>query len=239
MKTVCVVSDLHMFCKRSHWEDHLAAIDTAAAKSDIFVFNGDTVDFKWTTLNSVEETVDAAIAFLRDIAARFPACQFHVNLGNHDHTQGFIDALDVLARSTENLTWHPYYLRMGNTLFIHGDAATRRMNQAQLEAYRSGWMQHKKQGRMKNRVYDAAFKARAHLAISRLAHPPRRTLERVHSYIHDIGHGTPEGVENVYFGHTHVAVDGARYGGVTFHNGGAPMRGVDFRLLMLEVSEID
>lgn len=239
MKTVCVVSDLHMFCKRSHWEDHLDAIDEAAEKSDIFVFNGDTVDFKWTTLNSVDETIDAAIEFLRGIAARFPACQFHVNLGNHDHTQGFIDALDVLARSTENLSWHPYYLRMGNTLFIHGDAATRRMNQAQLEAYRGGWMHHKKQGRMKNRVYDAAFKARAHLAISRLAHPPRKTLERVHSYIHDIGHGTPEGVENVYFGHTHVAVDGARYGGVTFHNGGAPMRGVDFRLLMLEVSEID
>lgn len=237
MKTVCVVSDLHMFCKRSHWETHLLDIDTAASSADIFVFNGDTFDFKWTTLNSVEETITAAVDYLANLAGTYPACRFHVNLGNHDHVQGFIDALAALAQKTENLTWHPYYLRMGNTLFIHGDVATRKMNQAQLEAYRAGWLHHKKQGRMKNRVYDAAFKARAHVAISRLAHPHRRTLERVHAYIHDIGHGKPEGVENVYFGHTHVAVDGARYGGVTFHNGGAPMRGMEFSLLTLELGD--
>ncbi len=238
MKTVCVVSDLHMFCKRSHWEDHLQDMDAAAASADLFVFNGDTVDFKWTTLSGVEETVEAAIAFLGDMAGRFPECRFHVNLGNHDHVQKFIDALVELARKTENLTWHPYYLRVGNTLFIHGDMATRKMNQAQLEVYRSSWLHHKKQGRMKNRVYDAAFKAGAHVAVSRLAHPPKRTLKRVHAYIHDIGHGKPEGVENVYFGHTHVAVDGAHYRGVTFHNGGAPMRGMNFTLLTLKVDAL-
>jgi UDP-2,3-diacylglucosamine pyrophosphatase LpxH len=237
MKTVCVVSDLHMFCKRSHWEDHLDEIEVAAANADLFVFNGDTFDFKWTTLRSVEQTVQAATDFLADLAGRFPECRFHVNLGNHDHVQGFIDALADLASRTENLTWHPYYLRMGNTLFIHGDMATRKMNQAQLEAYRTNWLHHKKQGRMKNRVYDAAFRAKAHVAVSRLVHPPQRTLERVHAYIHDIGHGEPEGVENVYFGHTHVAVDGARYGGVTFHNGGAPMKGMDFSLLTLEIGD--
>jgi len=237
MKTVCVVSDLHMFCKRSHWEEHLEDIESAAAEADLFVFNGDTVDFKWTTLPSVEETITAAIRYLRELAGRYPECRFHVNLGNHDHVQGFIDALSVLAEETENLTWHPYYLRIENTLFIHGDVATRKMNQAQLEAFRSAWMHHKKQGPMKNRLYDAAFRAKAHVAISRLAHPPRRTLERVHAYIHDIGHGEPEGVENVYFGHTHVAVNGARYGGVTFHNGGAPMRGMDFSLLTLTLGE--
>jgi UDP-2,3-diacylglucosamine hydrolase len=226
-----------MFCKRSHWEEHLEAIEEAAADADIFVFNGDTFDFKWTTLSSVEATVEAAVAYLEDFAHRHPGCRVHVNLGNHDHVQPFIDALAALARRTENLTWHPYYLRVGNTLFIHGDVATRKMNQAQLEAYRSNWLHHKKQGKIKNRFYDAAFRARAHVAISRLAHPPRRTLQRVHSYIHDIGHGEPEGVENVYFGHTHVAVNGARYGGVTFHNGGAPMRGMDFSLLTLQVGE--
>ncbi len=237
MKHVSVVSDLHMFCQRSHWEVHLPAIEAAAAAADLFVFNGDTFDFKWTTLNSVEQTIQAAVDYLEDLAIRFPSCQFHVNLGNHDHVQGFIDALAELAGRTKNLSWHPYYLRIANTLFIHGDAATRKMNQAQLEAYRANWLHHKKQGKMKNRVYDAAFKAGAHLAVSRLAHPHRRTLQRVHSYIHDIGHGEPEGVENVYFGHTHVAVDGARYGGVTFHNGGAPMRGMTFNLLTLKIAD--
>ncbi|MBX3180844.1 MAG: metallophosphoesterase [Candidatus Hydrogenedentes bacterium] len=237
MKSVCVVSDLHMFCKRSHWEDHLPEIYAAAAGSDLFVFNGDTFDFKWTTLGSVEETVHQAIVFLRGLAAEFPDCRFHVNLGNHDHVQGFIDALSKLARETENLSWHPYYFRVGNTLFLHGDMATRKMSHQQLEAYRAGWLHHKKQGRVKNRVYDAAFRAGAHIAVSRLVHPPRRTLERVHAYIHDIGHGAPHGVETVYFGHTHVPVDGEYYGGVTFHNGGAPMRGMDFSLLRLQLPE--
>ena len=237
MKSVCVVSDLHMYCRRSHWERHLPEIYAAAAESDLFVLNGDTFDFKWTTLRSVEETIRQAIAFLSDLAGRYPHCRFHVNLGNHDHVQGFIDALSRLARETENLTWHPYYLREGNTLFLHGDMATRKMNHIQLEAYRAGWLHHKKQGRMKNRMYDAAFRAGAHIAISRLVHPPKRTLERVHTYIHDIGQGAPHGVETVYFGHTHVPVDGELYGGVTFHNGGAPMRGMDFSLLRLELPE--
>lgn len=237
MKSVCVTSDLHMFCKRSHWEEHLPAIHEAAATSDLFVFNGDTFDFKWTVLHSVELTITRAIEFLAGLAAEFPKCHFHVNLGNHDHVQGFIDALSDLAKRTENLSWHPYYLRVGNTLFLHGDMATRKMSHAQLEAYRSNWLHHKKQGRVKNRVYDAAFRAGAHIAVSRLVHPPRQTLKRVHAYIHDIGHGKPHGVDNVYFGHTHVAVDGEFYGGVTFHNGGAPMRGMDFTLLRLELPD--
>jgi UDP-2,3-diacylglucosamine hydrolase len=62
-------------------------------------------------------------------------------------------------------------------------------------------------------------------------------LKRVHEYIHDIGHGTPHGVDTVYFGHTHVAVDAEYYRGVTFHNGGAPMRGMEFSLLRLELAE--
>ncbi len=237
MKSVCVVSDLHMYCKRSNWQSHLPEIYEAAAVSDLFVFNGDTFDFKWTMLKSVDQTIEKAIEFLAELAARYPDCRFHVNLGNHDHVQGFIDALSDLARRTPNLTWHPYYLRVGSTLFLHGDMATRKMSHAQLEAYRSSWLHHKKQGRVKNRVYDAAFKAGAHIAISRLVHPPQRTLKRVHEYIHDIGHGTPHGVDTVYFGHTHVAVDAEYYRGVTFHNGGAPMRGMEFSLLRLELVE--
>jgi hypothetical protein len=34
-----------------------------------------------------------------------------------------------------------------------------------------------------------------------------------------------------------VAVDAEYYRGVTFHNGGAPMRGMEFSLLRLELAE--
>ncbi len=231
IKDICVVSDLHMFCGRSRWQDHLSAIYAAAQEADLFVFNGDTFDFKWTILNSIPDTVRAAIAFLRDFATRNPECQIHVNLGNHDHMQVFIDALDILARETPNLSWHPYYLRLGNRLFLHGDVAQRKMKHRQLERYRSGWLHRKKQGRFKNQVYDAVYRTGAHLAITQLAFPPRRTLKRVSAYLEDIGHDAESGVEHVYFGHTHVRIHGHMYRGLTFHNGGAPLEGVPFSLL--------
>jgi len=232
MKSAYAVSDLHMFCRRSEWESHLPAIHEAASKADLFVFNGDTFDFKWTSLPSVEETIERAIEFLRDFAAAYPTCRVHVNLGNHDHVQGFMDALEALSCKAENLTWHPYFLRVGSALFLHGDVTIRKMDHDKLERYRAGWLRrHRKQGRFKNQAYDAAFRARAHVAVSKLAFPRRLTMRRLSAYIDDIGHGAQEGIERVYFGHTHVPMGGHEYRGVTFHNGGAPMPFMEFSLL--------
>lgn len=230
-KQAYVVSDLHMFCRRSQWSEYLEVIEGAAADADLFVFNGDTFDFKWTSLDTIDETVDQAIEFLRRIAVDNPHCQVHVNLGNHDHFLPFIDALNAVCEEVDNLTWHPYYLRVGDALFIHGDVAMWDMSQKELERYREQWLHKKRQGPLKNRVYDAAFNARAHVAISRLAFPHRLTLRRVYSYIDHIGHGFDHGVKRVYFGHTHVPVRGRRYRGVEFHNGGAPLKFMKFNLL--------
>lgn len=234
-QTVYVVSDLHMFCKRSKCEDHLPLLHRAADEADMFIFNGDTFDFKWTMLGSVEETVDAALAFLRSFSEAHPDCQIHVNLGNHDHIQPFMEGLEQLQQDLPNFSWHPYYLRINEAVFLHGDVANWKMKHQHLERYRAAWMHHKKQGDIKNRVYDAAFRARAHIAISRLAFPPKRTTRRVAHYLKDIGHDSESGVKEVYFGHTHVPVSGYQYGGVTFHNGGAPMHGINFTLLKVQV----
>ncbi|MBI2431495.1 MAG: metallophosphoesterase [Candidatus Hydrogenedentes bacterium] len=233
MKTVYVVSDLHMFCRRSQWEKHLDAIHEAATVADMFIFNGDTVDFKWSCFSTVSQTVLHAVRFFRELATKYPRCNFHVNLGNHDHVQPFIFALDALAREVDNFSWHPYYLRINNTIFLHGDVANRKMSHHQLERYRRRWdaYRNRRQGQIKNRVYDAAFRAGAHVAISKLAFPHRRTVKRVVAYLEDIGHASTHGVEQVYFGHTHVPISGYQYGGVVFHNGGAPMEGIGFQLL--------
>lgn len=232
MKNAFVISDLHMFCRRSHWEQHLPLLHAAAAAADLFVFNGDTFDFRWTSLPTVEQTIREAVTFLKEFASEHPRCRIHVNLGNHDHVEPFIEALDQLAKATPNLTWHPYYLRVGRTLFLHGDVANRRMNHEELERYRSRWhRRHRKQGVIKNRAYDAAMRAGAHVAVARLAFPRRRTAKRLSAYLEDIGHGVDDGVAQVYFGHTHVPLSGYTYQGITFHNGGAAFRGMDFSLL--------
>lgn len=236
MKKAVVISDLHMFCRRSHWEQHLPHLHEAASKADLFVFNGDTFDFRWTSLTSVEETIRASIRFLRDFAKQHPQCQVHVNLGNHDHLEPFMQALDRLARHTENLSWDPYYLRVGSTLFLHGDAATHRMDHDRLERNRARRPRHhRKQGRLKNRVYDAAVRAGAHVAVSRLVFPRRRTAKCLSAYLEDIGHGSEDGVTRVYFGHTHVPLADYTYQGITFHNGGAAFEGINFSLLQAAI----
>ncbi len=231
MKAVYVVSDLHMFCRRSRWAEHLPAMHAAAERADIFVFNGDTFDFKWSVLGSVDATVRAAVRFLTEFAKRHPHCHIHVNLGNHDHVPAFVTALEKACKRVPNLSWHPYFLRVGNAVFLHGDVAIRKMTQAELEEYRAHWHKQRVQGELKNRVYDAAFRARAHVALSRMAFPSRITLRRVAAYLKDIGQDHRSGVRQVYFGHTHVPVEGKGYRGVTFYNGGAPMEGVPFRVL--------
>lgn len=235
MQTAYVVSDLHMYCKRSHWEKHIEGLYEAAREADLFVFNGDTIDFKWSMLPTIEATVERGVEFLADFATRHPECRIHVNLGNHDHIPPFIAGLKGLDAEIDNFTWHPYFLRVRDTVFLHGDVANWKMRHDHLERYRSSWMHHKQQGIFKNRIYDAAFRAKAHIAVSRLAFlPHRRTTSRVSAYLEDIGHTRESGVERVYFGHTHVAVPGYHYRGVTYHNGGAPMDGMEFNLLKVK-----
>jgi len=232
MARAYVVSDLHMFCSRSHWDRHLDDIEAAARDADIFVFNGDTFDFKWSTKSSLEETVEGAISYLRNLAASHPDCHFHINLGNHDHVEPFISALKNLAYDTPNITWHHYFLRVGDTVFLHGDVAQQRMTHRKLQKFRAQWgKKHKPRGALPNRIYDAAIQAKAHVAVSKVVFPAQRTIEHVAAYLEDVGLTAEHGVRQVYFGHTHVSIDGADFEGITYHNGGAPMPGMDFSLL--------
>ncbi len=235
MKSAYVVSDLHMFCQRSQSHALLDTIHDVARNADLFVFNGDTFDFKWTVLDSVEETAEKAVEFLGELARRCPDCHFHVNLGNHDRAREFVERLDVLARSTPNLTWHPYYLRVGSTLFLHGDVAAWKLSHLGIDRYRSHRLHKRKQGRLKNRVYDAFFKTGAHVAVSRLANPHRWTARKVSAFLEDIGHGSEDGVEQVYFGHTHVAMSNYSYRGITYHNTGAAFKGMQCVMLKAKI----
>jgi UDP-2,3-diacylglucosamine pyrophosphatase LpxH len=231
-----VVSDLHMFCKRSEADFHMPAIHKAAEKADYFVLNGDTFDFRWSTLESTEATIREALRWLRELAESHPACHFHFILGNHDCHHAFVRALEKLVEQVANLDWHPYYLRLGDTLFLHGDVATRRMSHACLERSRQSWLHERQRGRTLNLMHDMAFHLNVHKAVSQLAHPTRRVLERVMAYLESIEPHIMDGVAHVYFGHTHVAFTNYAYRGLRFHNGGAPMRNLTFNILRAEIN---
>jgi UDP-2,3-diacylglucosamine hydrolase len=214
----------------------MAALDSAIAESDVFVLNGDVFDFRWSVLASEEETIHAALEWLGGLLGRHPGCAFHYVLGNHDCLQSFTEALTKFESTQPNLTCHPYYLRLGDTLFLHGDVAMRNMDAEGLEAYRSFWRYHKRKGPLMNWVWDAAFLLNLHRGIHRMAFPPQIAVKRVRHYIDSIGEGPGSGIRSVYFGHTHMALPGYAHGGIQFFNGGAALQGLEFNILRARVS---
>lgn len=232
--TCFFVSDLHLFANRSHGERHLEAIELAASRADTFVLGGDIFDFRWTTLRTIEETVDEAVRWLQELTDTHAGCQFHLLLGNHDYHQAFIDRLPELEAQSPNLAWDPFYVRLGQNVFLHGDVADRRMDAETLAAVRARCLEDRRHGPVKNLLYDVAVLARIHKLPPRVVYRNKTVARRILAYLEAIEQGPEQGVRHVYFGHTHVPLSGYRYGELTFHNGGAPIKGLDFRIVEVQ-----
>ncbi len=229
------VSDLHLLARRSNAPRYTAAIWRAAAQADAFVLGGDIFDFRWARARCPREPVDEAAAWLAELAKDFPRCEFHFVLGNHDFHQGFIDRLNRLEGEWANLFWHPYFLRLGGNVFLHGDVADGRATPESLRARRTrGLGRHHRRGWLPNLCYDLLVASRLHKPLPFLVYPRKRVARRILAYLDNIGHGPQAGVRHVYFGHTHRSLSHYRFGGLVFHNGGAPIKGVRFRILQTE-----
>jgi UDP-2,3-diacylglucosamine pyrophosphatase LpxH len=225
------VSDLHVFSSRSQEHRYRDEIGDKARHARHFVLGGDIFDFRWSTMASDEETVARAIHWMRELVRGCPACHFHFILGNHDYNEAFIERLVHLEAREENLSWYPFYCRLGNSVFLHGDVVDRRMTAQKLSDARSGWLNKKKKGAFANRLYDFAVRNRFHKPFVHLRRRKRTVTRRILAYLDDVGQGPSTGIEHVYFGHTHLAFAGYEYRGVLFHNGGAPIHGLRFHIL--------
>ncbi|PQO44080.1 metallophosphoesterase [Blastopirellula marina] len=225
------VSDLHLFTERSNADMYEAAFNERASTGSTFVLGGDIFDFDWSTLPSVEATIDAAIDWLHRFVTSHPDCQFHYLLGNHDCLPSFVERLDELSASLSNLAWEPFYLRIGDVLMLHGDVANRHMDAAGLIAARATHHEPRRRPAYHHQLYKLAVQARLHKAISVAINPKRLVARRILSYLETVGHGVDSGLTDIYFGHTHVPMRQYYYQGVHFHNGGAAMRGLNFQIL--------
>jgi UDP-2,3-diacylglucosamine pyrophosphatase LpxH len=231
------VSDLHLFSRRSQADRYRDQLHATAREADCFVLGGDIFDFRWSTLGSCSLTIDAAIRWLEEIIAPHPNCQFHFVLGNHDCNRNFVARLDKLASATPNLTWYEDYVRLGHSLFLHGDVADGNLTTATLAQRRQKWHHdERRRGAMKNMLYDMVVHAQLHRMVGHLANPQAKVAARILGYLEDIGHGPKNGLRHIYFGHTHVAMTNFQFGGLTFHNGGAPIKGLEFRIIKTDVA---
>ena len=225
------ISDLYLFCRRFDGERFWDRVLTAAGQAEAFVLGGDIFDFRWTRLATIEETAEEGLRMLETLVASNRDCEFYFIVGNHDHHETFLARLECAAWNEPNLSWHPYFVRLGSSLFLHGDVATRRMDQQALAKERSRWLRSGRKGPVANWLYDLAVHAHLHQLVYQIAYPRRAVARNILTYLERIGHGPGTGIEDVYFGHTHLPLFGFTYEGVRLHNCGAPVKGCTFRIL--------
>ena len=237
MSRVCFVSDLHLFADRSRAAEQHGDLLAAARAADTLVLGGDIFDFRWSTHPSPQATADAAIAWLDRLHADLPTQRIRYLLGNHDHAQPLIDALPGFCAAHPRLDWHGSFLRLGQTVFLHGDVADRPMTPETFERRRSRSLHHgrRRRGPLSRAAYRAMLRTRMHEAVPRVVYPRRVAARRILHYLDQIGQR--HGVRDVYYGHTHRAIEGFRHRGVTFHNAGAPIGDQPLRCLRADVAD--
>ena len=115
------VSDFHMFTRRSVAAGLGNALDLAASESDIVVFGGDLIDFKWSTWPDTEQTIANGVSWVSNFLARHPQRQVIYLVGNHDCHPRFLDRLRALADQHDTFELFEFWLRLDDTVFLHGD----------------------------------------------------------------------------------------------------------------------
>ena len=122
-------------------------------------------------------------------------------------------------------------MRLGSSVFLHGDVADKEMDSRMLAEAREEWLDARRRGPWLSRLYDVVILTRLHKPVPYLVYSKRIVVRRILKYLQSIGQGPADGVRNVYFGHTHRQLSNYYYRGLRFHNGGAPIKGVKYRIL--------
>jgi len=215
----------NLFANRSEAIRYREAMDVAAGRAAAFVLGGDIFDFRWSTLATIEQTVEAAIEWVRYLIAPCPQCHFHYLLGNHDYHRQFIERLDQLARSAGNLR-APLLFASGRQCVPARRRGRSAMTAARLSRRRARWLHAKKRGPVRQSLLRCRGGCSAAPAAAPPGTPKWLVARRILAYLEDIGQGPDSGVEHVYFGHTHCVLSDYPYGGLTFHNAGSAIKGL-------------
>lgn len=231
MQRGLVISDLHLFSPRSRAEELFATVCDQLKSANTLVLNGDIFDFRWSTLPDTETTTAAALSWLKNLVDRYPNLTIHYLLGNHDCVTGFTQELFKLAESCPSLRCHEFFLQIGNSIFLHGDCANRRMDANELRRFRDSWSQHSPCGQFRKKLYEFADAA----GVSKKFHdwwfPQHDTVCRVAYHLDGILPDWRNQFDHCYFGHTHLPFRNHNHEGVMFHNTGSAIRNMGFQPL--------
>lgn len=232
-----VISDLHLFARRSRGLALFESLRARLCDAEVLVFNGDTFDFRWSTVTDRGTSVDSACEWLRQVAGDLPRCRIHLVLGNHDCLMDFQKGLDALAARLPpfQFQWHPYYARLGPALFVHGDCAQSARATHDLSRYRESWQRDRKRGALLTWAYQCVDR----LGVTRLVHewhfPRVKTIQRVAFYLDRACPGWRAETRDCYFGHTHLPFSNQAHEGIRFHNTGSAISKMGFHPICFEL----
>lgn len=235
MKRGLVVSDLHLFSPRSEGSSLMAEMREELASVDVLVLNGDIFDFRWSCLRDQSTTISAAVDWLVVLLDDFKGETIHYILGNHDCLGTFSSRLDEIARMHPEFSCHELRLILNRNLFLHGDCANRRMNEAGLKKYRRAWSSHRQRGNLSRGLYNVADATGLSRRFHECHFPETTTVSRVSYHLDDVLPAWREEIDHCYFGHTHRPFADHLRDGVLFHNTGSGIRGMGFQPLVFSL----
>jgi UDP-2,3-diacylglucosamine hydrolase len=221
-----VISDLHLFTDRSSAAEISASMQDQLADAEFLVLNGDIFDFEWTHFNSIEQTVEKAVAWLYYLAEQHPRCCIYYILGNHDELESFVQKVREIMLRLPNLHLFTSHLVLGNNLFFHGDLPLSRKNPwkrtpvKQLSRKQTFW----------HLCYDCAVKCRLHKVVYALF-SPSYCAKRIANIFREYPRDFLSTIDHIYFGHTHLPFENFRHDRFLFSNTGAAISGVNARLI--------
>lgn len=217
MRRGLILSDLHLFARRS--DDKVVEKILAPLTSDIdfILLNGDIIDFRWSQYGNETETIRAGLDWLRALEDRFNHGTIYYVMGNHDCAQNWANALQTLQ--SNRFHWSPTHFLLGDCLFVHGDLPMEGKN----PFTRTHMPQSAHQMPLKpiaNAAYETLLTLRGHRAIAG-AFPARIAASLINRTLQK--HAQPN-YRHVYFGHTHNPFNNYALGDLTYHNTGSAIR---------------
>ncbi len=224
-----VLSDLHLFSRRTRQTAALRAVEQAATEARCLVLCGDIVDLRWGAEGHAA-TIEQAAAWLEGLARRHPRCRIEYVAGNHDCAPDFLARLADLAGRFPHFGWREHTLRIGRNLFLHGDAVHAGASQEGLRRYRARFEQPREPGRLARRAYALAVGARVHRG-AELLFPPRRVARLLTAYLETVDGAALRGADALFCGHTHRPFVDVRWRGLRMFNTGCWIRHQRARVL--------
>jgi len=223
-----VISDLHLLTRWSSFEKNDEIIRAYLETSEVFIFNGDIFDFRWSIYGDIKSSIDKALNWLTQLIDDFPACRFIFIFGNHDSHKDFINIIGNFADSKENFEYHLAYVQIGSNLFLHGDIPIMIKDSSLLK--RECFRIKKPENVFMSYLYYILISMRIHNLIS-FYFTPERSARIIHNAILKEKDTFKGLVKDVYFGHTHACFKEFIIDGICYHNSGALIKKQRFCIL--------